>query len=137
MEKFSIKKIIFLASFLILSGCTAIGPIGGEAAFKYLGFGKGAVDLASYSSTGKTINDHLFSAIIGKDCKIGRIITRKPICVEIDARSQKYNVYNQGKIISKNNIVRMKFPSQVYEFNKTLKQSLKKKLKKSNIKLVQ
>ena len=130
------KKIIIITSYVTLSGCSALAPSGTETAFKFIGLIKGAGDVASYTSTGKTINDHLLSATIKKDCKIGRIITRKPICVEIDPRSQKYNVYNQGKIISKNNIVRMKFPSQVYEFNKSLKQSLKKKLKKSNIKLV-
>ena len=96
---------------------------------------KGVGDVASYTSTGKTINDHLLSATIKKDCKIGRIITKKPICVEIDPRSYKYSIYNKGKVLSKNNIVRMKFPSEIYNFSKTLKKDLKEKLKKYPLKL--
>ena len=39
------------------------------------------------------------------------------------------------KIISKNNVVDMKLPSEMYDFNKTLEKDLKKKLKNSNLKL--
>jgi len=129
------KKIIILTCFTTLSGCSALAPSGTESALKYLGFTKGAADVASYSKTGKSINDHLLSAVTEKDCKIGRIIKRKPICVEIDPRSHKYSIYNRGKVVSKNNIVRMKFPSEIYDFTKTLEKDLKNKLKKSNFKL--
>jgi len=127
------KKIIIFSSIITLSGCSALAPSGTETAFKYLGIIKGAGDAAS--TTGKTISDHLLSAAIKKDCKLGRIITKKPICVEIDQRSHKYSIYNKGKIISKNNVVDMKFPSEIYDFNKTLEKDLKKKLKNSNLKL--
>tara|TARA_Y100000310_G_C20354604_1_gene656023 strand:+ start:153 stop:560 length:408 start_codon:yes stop_codon:yes gene_type:complete len=129
------KKIIFLSSLIALSNCSALAPPGTETAFKYLGVAKGIGDVATYSQTGKTINDHLLSAAVSKDCKLGRIITKKPICIEIDSRSHKYNIFNKGKVISKNNIVRMKFPSEIYDFKKTLERDLKKKLKKSNLKL--
>ena len=125
------KKIIIFSSIITLSGCSTLAPSGTETVFKYLGIVKGVSDAASYSITGKTINDHLLSATIKKDCKIGRIITKKPICVEIDPRSHKYSIYNKGKVLSKNNIVRMKFPSEIYNFSKTLKKDLKEKLKKS------
>ena len=86
-------------------------------------------------TTGKTINDHLLSAAIGKDCKIGRVITKKPICIQIAPRSQKYSIFKKGKVVSKNNVIEMKFPSEIYEFNKTLEKDLKKKLKNSSLKL--
>tara|TARA_B100001123_G_scaffold277029_1_gene308143 strand:- start:4 stop:417 length:414 start_codon:yes stop_codon:yes gene_type:complete len=130
------KKIIFLTSLIALSSCSALAPTGTETAFKYLGIAKGAADAASYQKTGKTINDHLLSAAIGKDCKITNIVKKQPICVEMDPRSQKYNIFNKGKVVSKNNIVRMKFPSEIYEFNKTLEKDLKKKLKNPNLRLL-
>ena len=129
------KKIIIFLSIITLSGCSALAPSGTEIAFKYLGIVKGVSDAASYSITGKTINDHVLSAAIRKDCRLSRIITKKPICIEIDGRSHKYSVYNRGKIISKNNVVDMKLPSEMYDFNKTLEKDLKKKLKNSNLKL--
>ena len=129
------KKIIIFLSIITLSGCSALAPSGTEIAFKYLGIVKGVSDAASYSITGKTINDHLLSAAIKKDCRLSRIITKKPICIEIDGRSHKYSVYNRGKIISKNNVVDMKLPSEMYDFNKTIEKDLKKKLKNSNLKL--
>ena len=129
------KKIIILALFVALSGCSAIAPSGTETAFKYISIAKGVGDAASYTKTGKTINDHLLSAAIKKDCKVGRIITKKPICVELDPRSHKYSIYNKGKVVSKNNIVRMKFPSEIYNFSKTLEKDLKEKLKKYPLKL--
>jgi len=129
------KKIIIFSSIITLSGCSILAPSGTEIAFKYLGIVKGVSDAASYSITGKTINDHLLSAAIKKDCRLSRIITKKPICIEIDGRSHKYSIYNRGKIISKNNVVDMKLPSEMYDFNKTLEKDLKKKLKNSNLKL--
>ena len=89
MKKFNIKKkVIIFTAFVALSGCSALVPSGGDTALKYLGISKGIADVASYQSTGKTINDHLLSAVIGKDCKIGRVITKKPICFQIDPGSQ-------------------------------------------------
>ena len=129
------KKIIILTSFVVLSGCSALAPSGTETAFKYIGLVKGVGDAASYTKTGKTLNDHLLSAVIKSDCKLGRIIIKKPVCVEIDPRSHKYSIYNKGKVLSKNNIVRMKFPSEIHNFTKTLEKDLKEKLKKYPLKL--
>ena len=129
------KKFIVLTSFIALTGCSSLVPVGNEVALKYFGVVKGAADVATYSATGKTVNDHFLSAVIGKDCSIGRIVTRRPICIEIDKRSHKYSIFNKGKIISKNNVVDMKFPSEIYDFSKTLEKDLKKKLKKSNLKI--
>ena len=129
------KKIIILSSFITLSSCSILAPSGTETAFKYLGIVKGVGDIASFSTTGKTINDHLLSAAIKKDCKLSRIMTKKSICIEIDPRSYKYNIYNRGKVISKNNVTYMKLPSEIYDFSKTLEKDLKKKLKNSNLKL--
>ena len=135
MNRFNFKKkIIVFTSFVVLSGCSAIAPSGTET-FKYLSISKGIADVASYHSTGKTINDHLLSVAVGKDCKIGRLIAKKPICVQIDPRSQKYSIFKKGNVVSKNNVIDMKFPSEIYDFNKTLEEDLKKKLKNSNLKL--
>ena len=81
------KHILPLFALLVLTNCSAIAPASMESSFKYLGIAKGAVDVASYNATGKTSTDHLFSAAIGKDCKISRIIKRQPICVEFDAKT--------------------------------------------------
>jgi len=132
----NIKKIIIILSLtLTLPSCSSIVPSGTETAFKYLGIAKGVGDAALYSKTGKTINDHLLSAAVRKDCKIGRIITKRPICVQIDP-THKYSIFSKGKVVSTNNVMNMKFPSEIYDFNKTLEKDLKKKLKKINIKVV-
>ena len=137
MKKINFKnKITIIASFVALSGCSSLAPSGTETALKYLSITKGVADVATYQTTGKTINDHLLSAAIGKDCKIGRVITKKPICIQIDPRSQKYSIFNKGKVVSKNNVIEMKFPSEIYEFNKTLEKDLKKKLKSSSLRLL-
>ena len=132
----NIKKIIIILSLtLTLPSCSSIVPSGTETAFKYLGIAKGVGDAALYSKTGKTINDHLLPAAVRKDCKIGRIITKRPICVQIDP-THKYSIFSKGKVVSTNNVMNMKFPSEIYDFNKTLEKDLKKKLKKTNIKVV-
>jgi len=132
----NIKKIIIILSLtLTLPSCSSIVPSGTETAFKYLGIAKGVGDAALYSKTGKTINDHLLSAAVRKDCKIGRIITKRPICIQIDP-THKYSIFSKGKVVSTNNVMNMKFPSEIYDFNKTLEKDLKKKLKKTNIKVV-
>ena len=77
----------------------------------------------------------MLSAAVRKDCKIGRIITKRPICVQIDP-THKYSIFSKGKVVSTNNVMNMKFPSEIYDFNKTLEKDLKKKLKKTNIKVV-
>ena len=128
------KHILPLFALLVLTNCSAIAPASMESSFKYLGIAKGAVDVASYNATGKTSTDHLFSAAIGKDCKISRIIKRQPICVEFDAKVFKYKLYNKGKLISKNNVVNMKFPSEIYEFKKSFNKDVKSKLKSKNLK---
>ncbi len=131
----NIKKITIIASLILFSGCSIIAPTGTETAFKYLGIAKGVADVGTYSKTGKTINDHLLSAAVGKDCKFTNVIQMKPICVEIDPNSQKYSIFKKGKVVSRNNVIDMKFPSEIYDFNKSLEKDLKKKLKNSKIKL--
>ena len=131
------NKIIIISAFISLSGCSSLVPTGAETAFKYLGIAKGVGDVASYSKTGKTLNDHFLSAAIGKDCKLGRVLVKQPICIQVDPGSHKYSIYKKGKIVSKNNVMNMKFPSEIYDFNKTLEKDLKKKLNHSNVKVIQ
>ena len=131
------KKIIVLSSFFVLSSCSALFPSGTEIAVKYLGIAKGVGDVATFSRTGRTINDHLLSAAIGRDCRIGRVIRKKPICIEIDPASHKYSIFKKGKVVSTNNVMKMKFPSEIYDYNKTLEKDLNKKLNHSNVKVIQ
>ncbi|SVE07319.1 uncharacterized protein METZ01_LOCUS460173, partial [marine metagenome] len=84
------NKIIIISAFITLSGCSTLVPSGTQTAFKYLGIAKGAGDVASYSQTGKTLNDHFMSAAIGKDCKLGRVLIKQPICIQVDPSSHKY-----------------------------------------------
>ena len=62
------------------------------------------------------------------------LLQKKSICIEFDSASYKYNVFHKGKILSKNNVVDIQFPSEIYDFDKTLEKDLKKKLKQSTFK---
>ena len=135
-KKLNIKKnIIILGSFIALSSCSALVPTGSET-FKFLGIAKGGGDLTLYAKTGKTVNDHILSAAVKKDCKLGRIIQKRPICIELDPSTQKFSIFNKGKVVSKNNVIKMKFPSEVYDLNNSLEQNVRKTLKNSNLRLI-
>ncbi|MBH71392.1 MAG: hypothetical protein CMI97_02785 [Pelagibacteraceae bacterium] len=135
-KKLNIKKnIIILGSFIALSSCSALVPTGSET-FKFLGIAKGVGDLTLYAKTGKTVNDHILSAAVKKDCKLGRIIQKRPICIELDPSTQKFSIFNKGKVVSKNNVIKMKFPSEVYDLNNSLEQNVRKTLKNSNLRLI-
>ena len=129
------KNIIILGSFIALSSCSALVPTGSET-FKFLGIAKGVGDLTLYAKTGKTVNDHILSAAVKKDCKLGRIIQKRPICIELDPSTQKFSIFNKGKVVSKNNVIKMKFPSEVYDLNNSLEQNVRKTLKNSNLRLI-
>ena len=125
-KKLNIKKnIIILGSFIALSSCSALVPTGSET-FKFLGIAKGVGDLTLYAKTGKPV----------KDCKLGRIIQKRPICIELDPSTQKFSIFNKGKVVSKNNVIKMKFPSEVYDLNNSLEQNVRKTLKNSNLRLI-
>ena len=96
------KQIIIISSIFSLIGCSSFAPFGSETAVKYLGIAKGITDATTYSVTGKTTNDHILSAAFGKDCKLTRIIVKKPICIEFDAKTYRYSIFNKGKVVSKN-----------------------------------
>ena len=135
-KKLNIKKnIIILGSFIALSSCSALVPTGSET-FKFLGIAKAVGDLTIYAKTGKTVNDHILSAAVKKDCKLGRIIQKRPICIELDPSTQKFSIFNKGKVVSKNNVIKMKFPSEVYDLNNSLEQNVRKTLKNSNLRLI-
>ena len=135
-KKLNIKKnIIILGSFIALSSCSALVPTGSET-FKFLGIAKGVGDLTLYDKTGKTVNDQILSAAVKKDCKLGRIIQKRPICIELDPSTQKFSIFNKGKVVSKNNVIKMKFPSEVYDLNNSLEQNVRKTLKNSNLRLI-
>ncbi len=129
------KQIIIISSIFSLIGCSSFAPFGSETAVKYLGIAKGITDATTYSVTGKTTNDHILSAAFGKDCKLTRIIVKKPICIEFDAKTYRYSIFNKGKVVSKNNVVDIQFPSEIYDFEKTFEKDLKKKLKSKNLNL--
>ena len=118
------KYIVAFSPIILFSGCSALAPTSMET---YLSYAKGVVDVATYKQTGKTSNDHILSAFVGKDCKISRILQRKEICVEVDPNSFKYKLFKNGKIVSKDNVVRMKFPSEMYNFDKTVKNYVENK----------
>ena len=132
--KYLFKRIICpLFAVLLLSNCSSLAPGSFETAFKYIGYGKTGADAITLSVTGKTTNDHMLSYAIGKDCKISRVIRKQPICVEIDPKVYKYKLFNKGKLVSADNVVKMEFPSEIYDFNNTLekKYSIKKAPKKT------
>ena len=119
------KKFVFPSSvILLLTSCSAIAPSSFETSFKYFGFVKGGMDGVSFLATGKTTNDHMLSAVIGKDCRISRLIKKKPICIEIDPKVFKYKLFKEGKLVTSNNVIKMQFPSEIYDFDETLKKNL-------------
>ena len=44
-----------------------------------------AGDGVSFVASSKTINDHLLSTAVGKDCKVFNVISRDPVCKTRDA----------------------------------------------------
>ena len=119
------KKFIFPSSVIfLLANCSAIVPSSFETSFKYLGYLKGGMDSASFITTGKTTNDHMLSAVIGKDCRIARLIKKKPMCIEINSKVFKYKLFKEGKLVTSNNVVKMRFPSEIYDFKHALKKNL-------------
>ena len=60
----------------------------------------------------------------------------RPICIELDPSTQKFSIFNKGKVVSKNNVIKMKFPSEVYDLNNSLEQNVRKTLKNSNLRLI-
>ena len=119
------KKFIFPSSVIfLLANCSAIAPSSFETSFKYLGYLKGGMDSASFITTGKTTNDHMLSTVIGKDCRIARLIKKKPMCIEINSKVFKYKLFKEGKLVTSNNVVKMQFPSEIYDFKHALKKNL-------------
>ena len=47
--------------------------------------------------------------------------------MEVDLNSFKYKLFKNGKVVSKDNVVRMKFPSEMYNFDKTVKNYVENK----------
>ena len=82
------------------------------------------MDSASFITSGKTTNDHMLSAVIGKDCRIARLIKKKPMCIEINSKVFKYKLFREGKLVTSNNVVKMQFPSEIYDFKHALKKNL-------------
>jgi len=124
MNYFFKKIILPVSGLIILSSCSAVAPNSLQTTFKYLGFAKGGVDAVTLSATGKTSNDHLLSYVVGKNCKISRLLRKQPICLELEPKVFKYKLFKKGKLVSTDNVVKMQFPSEVYDFNKTLKKHL-------------
>ena len=118
-KKLNIKKnIIILGSFIALSSCSALVPTGSET-FKFLGIAKGVGDLTLYAKTGKTVNDHILSAAVKKDCKLGRIIQKRPICIELDPSTQKFSIFNKGKVVRINLLSSKLLIESINSFNKS------------------
>ena len=127
------RFVLPLFPVFLLVNCSAIAPTTSlEISFKYFSFAKGGADLASLSATGKTTNDHFFSAVFGKDCKIARLLKKQPICIEVNSKTFKYKLFKKGDLVSANNVVKMKFPSEMYDFKKAIKKDLLKKPEKIN-----
>ena len=125
------KFVLPLFPVFLLVNCSAIAPTTSlETSFKYFSFAKGGADLVSLSATGKTTNDHFLSAAFGKDCKISRLLKKQTICIEVNPKTFKYKLFKKGGFVSTNNVVKMKFPSEIYDFKKAIKKDLLKKTRK-------
>ena len=70
--------------------------------------------------------------MFGQDCKIARLLKKQPICIEVNSKTFKYKLFKKGDLVSTNNVVRMKFPSEIYDFKKAIKKDILKKPVKIN-----
>ena len=91
-------KLIWLNCLLInLGGCALLASsAGGSAATiqiaQTIDIIKTAGDIGSASVTGKTLTDHAFSELSGKNCKTLNLIEDKKLCEEAEAKIQSVKV---------------------------------------------
>jgi hypothetical protein len=91
-------KLIWLNCLLTnLGGCALLASTaGGSAATiqiaQTIDIIKTAGDIGSASVTGKTLTDHAFSELSGKNCKTLNIIEDKKLCEEAEAKIQSVKV---------------------------------------------
>lgn len=80
---------VLLSSSLSLTACAPmLGMLGTNTALVQVVANiervKLAADGASLASSKKTLNDHLISAALGKDCKVFNILTKESVCADTD-----------------------------------------------------
>jgi hypothetical protein len=64
---------VTVAALLMLGGC-GLPPVVSIASYSF--------DVISYEATGKTVTDHVWSAVARSDCSFVRVLKQKPICVD-------------------------------------------------------
>ena len=73
-------------SLFLLSGCAIPGVSSGVGA--YLSYSKSAGDAISFVASDKTLNDHVISAALQKDCVLFRALKDEDICAEIEKETE-------------------------------------------------
>ena len=64
---------VTVAALFTLNGC-GLPPVVSIASYSF--------DIISYEATGKTVTDHVWSAVARSDCSFVRILKQKSICVD-------------------------------------------------------
>ena len=64
---------VTVVALVTLNGC-GLPPVVSIASYSF--------DIISYEATGKTVTDHVWSAVVRSDCSFVRVLKQKPICVD-------------------------------------------------------
>src|ERR1700748_2227835 len=71
---------VTVVALFTLNGC-GLPPVVTIASYSF--------DIISYEATGKTVTDHVYSAVARSDCSFVRVLKQKPICVDPPSSADK------------------------------------------------
>lgn len=74
-------QLMLLGVFFLLPGCALIPPVVSQISWVISGI--------SYIATSKSPSDHAVSIIMKKDCSLLRMLSFKPICVDISEKTNQ------------------------------------------------
>ena len=106
--KIVISLIPFIVFFLFLTGCMPIGlpaMFVNVPALTYVGYGNSAMNVVSFTNSGKSLSDHMLSNMTGQDCNTmnlftteGTICSNNPIgTVDPVGKNRFFHLYSKGK----------------------------------------
>ena len=97
------KCLCLLVVISIIASCSLITPMTtSSTTIKELSFVKTTAELVTSYYTDKTATDHAVSFVLGKDCKMTRVVKREKICEEIKPKVYEDKYKNKISMVSLN-----------------------------------
>ena len=98
----------FIAFSLLLVGCMPIGlpaMFVNVPALTYVGYGNSAMNVVSFTNSGKSVSDHVLSNMTGQDCNMmnllrpkGIVCSKNPIgTIDPVGKNRFFHLYSKGK----------------------------------------